>query len=185
MAVIEAQRPRREIGSRSFTDLLVAPTGLASEAAANPLTALRSGLVAWLDDHARGDDAVRVVTELVSNALLYGSRPGGLVSITVERLDGGRLEICVRDGGRAESEVRRVVPGLGRGLQIVEVLCECGLQQSQRPDGGRTYRAILAATAPPVIEPDVEDVEGLVAAYADGDDNNGGLSRGEGGDGVS
>lgn len=189
MVVIEAQRTRTGTGTRTFTDLLVAPTDLPGEAATNPLTALRSGLAAWLGDHPRRDDAMKVAVELVTNALLCGSDPGGLVSLAVERLGGDRLEICVRDEGRAdESEVCREVPGLGRGLAIVEDLCEGGVQWSQRPDGGRTYRGILAAIAPPVIEPDVADVEDLIERYADGDDDGGDVSRGDGaddgGDGV-
>lgn len=181
MAVIEAQRPRTETGTRPFTELLVAPTDLPGEAATNPLTALRSGLAAWLGDHPRRDDAMKVAVELVTNALLCGSDPGGLVSLAVERLDGDRLEICVRDEGRAESEEsRREVPGLGRGLRIVEDLCEGGVQWSQRPGGGRTYRGILAATAPAVAEPGVADVEALIAAYADGDDDSGDVSGGDG-----
>lgn len=192
MAVIEAQRRRTKSGTRPFTDLLVAPPDLPGEAATNPLTALRSGLAAWLGDHPRRDDAMEVAVELVTNALLCGSDPGGLVSLAVERIDGGRLEICVRDEGRAEaeseSEVCREVPGLGRGLAIVEDLCEGGVQWSQRRGGGRTYRGVLAATAPPVNEPGIDEVEALIAAYADGDDDSGDVSRGDGaddgGDGV-
>lgn len=179
MAVIEVPRVRASRATAPFTYCLVAPACPLEQADTRQLAVLRDNLDAWLGDHPRGEDAVDVAVELLTNALKYGSRPGGVVTLAVAHLGAGQLEICVRDAGRTASEAPRIVtPGLGQGLRFVENRCE-RVDPIDRVDGGRTVRAVLAATPPPVIAPDVDDVEALIAAYADGDDD---LDDGRGGD---
>lgn len=170
MAVIEATRS----GTDLFADWLTAPSAtvpdLPDETGKDMLAGLRHKLRSWLGAHPRCDDAIAVVEELLTNALAHGSRPEGLVTLLVRRLEDGRLEVCVGDEGRTASDAPCVsTPGLGRGLQIVEDLSE-RVVPIYRPAGGRSVLAVLAATAPQVVEPDVDDVEALIAAYTDGDD---------------
>lgn len=175
MAVIEAPRVYASSGTNSFADWLTAPSntaGLPNEAAGDMLAGLRHKLRSWLGAHPRCDDAIAVAEELLTNALAHGSRPGGLVTLLVRCLEEGRLEVCVGDEGRTASDAPCLsTPGLGRGLRIVEDLSERVIPTYRRT-GGRSVRAVLAATAPPVIAPDVDDVEALIAAYADGDDDH-------------
>ena len=163
--------PRRRVRTRRFVRVIVAP-GSAQESAA-----LRHDLADWLEAHPRKDDAIDAVVELVENAVKHGSRPGGLVTIEVERLSAGRLSICVRDEGRTDTDALCITtppgvdhgspPGFNHGLQIVKDRSE-QVDEVDLSDGGREVRAILAATAPSIIEPDV-DLEDLLNAYPDGD----------------
>lgn len=138
---------RPHVGVRLFARVLVAPES------AESLRVLREELVAWLGPHPRVDDAVTVMDELVANALTHGSDLGGLVALVVERLEGGRLRICVRDTG--SDAPCDVPPGFGHGLKIVEALSE-SLSKTNRAHGGLEYQAILAAIPPPISEPDVD-----------------------------
>lgn len=186
MVVIEASRAYTNPGNTSqFADWLTAPaampTGVPGEPGTDILANLRRDLGLWLAGHPRREDAIDIMVELLTNALRHGSRPGGLVTLLVKRLDGGRLEVCVGDSGRAASEAPRITtPGLGRGLRMVKALSK--VTQTDRATGGRTVRAVLAATPPPVIEPDI-DVDALLAEYPDGDDNGDAVTGG--GDHVS
>ena len=150
------------IGARTFARVLVAP---GSDEA---LSGLRHEVAAWLGSHQRRDDAITVLVELLENALAHGSRPGGVVTLLVTRLAGGRLSVCVRDAGRTESDAPFITtPGFGHGTRIVEDRSE-RVATTIRRDGGWEVRAVLAAVPPPVIEPDV-DLEALLAAYPDGE----------------
>lgn len=181
MAVIEAPRVRESRAAVPFSYCLTAPAS--EHADTRQLAVLRHDLDDWLGDHPRGEDAVDVSTELVTNALKYGSRPGGPVTLTIVHLDAGRLEICVRDAGRTEAEAQQFgAPGLGQGLQSVESRCE-QVRCVDRVDGGRTVQAILAAVPPPLAEPDLAEVEALIDAYPDGDDQGGDRGGAIGGDG--
>lgn len=158
---VEAPRVRM----RPYMYHLTAPIGEAE--GAETLAGLRCDLGAWLGDHPRRDDAITVVTELVENAFVHGSEPGGRVRLEVERLDGDRLTVRVRDEGRTASQAPRVTtpPGFGHGLRIVSGLCaEFDLTES---GGGMTALAILAATPPPIAEPAI-GFKALLDAYPDG-----------------
>lgn len=174
MAVIEAPRVHASRAAVPFTYYLTAPAYPPEHADTGQLAALRDDLDVWLGDHPRGEDAVDVAVELLTNALKYGSRPGSPVTLTAKHLGAGRLEICVRDAGRTASEAPQLLtPGLGQGLLYVENRCE-RVYAVDRVDGGRTVRAILAAVAPPVIEPDLDEdeLEALIKKYADGGDDD-------------
>lgn len=167
--MIEASRVHPAPAVCPFTYCLTA-TGLLEDADPSILVELRRDFSTWLGDHQRGDDAIAVTIELVTNALVHGSRPGGVVTLTVERLADAGLEVCVRDAGRAVADAPQgITPGLGRGLRIVEDLSE-RVELIAHPGGGLAVQAILAEAPPPVIEPEV-DVEALLKAYPDGEDD--------------
>lgn len=78
--------------------------------------------------HAHHDDALLLVTELVTNAVRHSrsGRPGGRVTVAVADCD-GMLHITVIDAGSADRRPRlRVEPdgagGGGRGLWLVQEL---------------------------------------------------------------
>jgi len=88
-------------------------------------------------------EALLVTSELVTNAVTHGSRPGDQVSVEF-RLDDRRLRICVRDPARAPTFPVALTPdeqrASGRGLIIVDRLAEW----SERiVDGQREVRAEL------------------------------------------
>ena len=94
-------------------------------------------------ERGRRFEALLVTSELVTNAVLHGSRPGDQVSIEFS-LDDRRLRICVRDPARAPTFPVVLTPdeerGSGRGLSIVDRLAEW----SERiVDGQREVRAEL------------------------------------------
>lgn len=168
--------PRTCIRTRRFVRVLVAPGSF------RKLAKIRHELAVWLGSHPRQDDTIRIVVELVENAFVHGSKPGGRVTLEVERLDEGQLSILVRDAGRTTSDAPRVTtPGFDHGLRIVEDLSE-RIDTTVRRNRGRTVRAILAAQAPPIVEPDV-DLETLLKAYPDGEPDHDNTSGG--GDRVS
>lgn len=89
------------------------------------------------------DDAVVVVSELVTNAVRHAWPPGGALRVEWT-LDSRRLRLQVVDGGRAG-----IRPGLhdqgavgGRGLSIVAALAESW--SLERADRGTTVTAVLA-----------------------------------------
>ncbi len=70
---------------------------------------------------ANADDAVLVLSELVTNAVLHA---GGADRITVDCRDGS-IRIDVHDGATDAARVPDVAPEVGgRGLRIVEALAE-------------------------------------------------------------
>ena len=94
-------------------------------------------------EQSRRFEALLVTSELVTNAVAHGSRPGDEIAVEVS-LQGRRLRIGVRDAARG-----RAVPVLlsrdeqrpaGRGLALVDWLAEW----SERiVDGRREVRAEL------------------------------------------
>ncbi|MET9607086.1 ATP-binding protein [Streptomyces sp. NPDC006512] len=81
------------------------------------------------------DDAVLIVSELVTNALRYGTEPGDFLRLVLDA-DPGRIRIEVHDPSRrrphpkAESDERQ----RGRGLFIIEALA-AGWGVEDRPMG--------------------------------------------------
>ncbi|MFF4649703.1 ATP-binding protein [Streptomyces sp. NPDC001380] len=91
----------------------------------------RTALAAW-GAQQLSDSAEMVVSELVTNAVRYGCGPVSLALV----LTAEALQISVSDGGPAlpaPRDARADEPG-GRGLQIVETLCD-GWQVTSRLTG--------------------------------------------------
>jgi len=94
-------------------------------------------------EEARRFEALLVTSELVTNAVCHGSRPGDQIRLDVS-LKGGRLRIGVRDAARGGSTPVALTPdeqrAAGRGLAMVEWLADW----SERiVDGRREVRAEL------------------------------------------
>ncbi|GLW09823.1 hypothetical protein Misp01_49520 [Microtetraspora sp. NBRC 13810] len=109
----------------SATSAVLLPYALSSVAVARQR--LYSDLQKWGVFEGSIDDAVLVVSELLSNALRHAHPlPSGKVEVAWRRVE-GRVEVAVSDGGAA-TEPRAGRPALsslgGRGLGIVEFLAE-------------------------------------------------------------
>jgi anti-sigma regulatory factor (Ser/Thr protein kinase) len=94
-------------------------------------------------EESRRFEALLVTSELVTNALSHGSRPGDEISVDVS-LEGERLLIGVRDAARGGSTPVALTPDeqrpSGRGLAMVDWLADW----SERiVDGRREVRAEL------------------------------------------
>jgi anti-sigma regulatory factor (Ser/Thr protein kinase) len=104
------------------------------------ISAVRRAVTAYLDGCgcSNSDDAVLVLSELVTNAVLHA---GGADRIAVE-CDGGSIRISVRDGTIARPAVQRASSAIGgRGLRIVDTLAErWGCDDHA---GGKTVWAVL------------------------------------------
>lgn len=78
-------------------------------------------------EQARRVDALLVTSELVTNAVSHGSRPGDRISVEFS-LDMGRLRIRVRDAARARTVPVALTPDEqrpgGRGLSIIDRLAD-------------------------------------------------------------
>ncbi|MCU1395880.1 MAG: ATP-binding protein [Ilumatobacteraceae bacterium] len=90
-----------------------------------PRTARRfvtSQLVAWEIGRDAVERAELLVSELVSNAVLYGSGPIRLELTEVDRGRRVRIEVC--DRGAGQPRMRHAAPEdlSGRGLQLVDEL---------------------------------------------------------------
>lgn len=96
------------------------------------------------------DDAVLLVSELVSNAVRYGTE----VSVTVDLVHvGDRLLLEVTDGSRARPRVRRPEPDdeQGRGMQLVQALATAWGSRHDDRQGKTTWctLALDCRDAPP------------------------------------
>ncbi|MFD6194158.1 ATP-binding protein [Streptomyces sp. NPDC060275] len=110
----------------------------------------RDTLRGWSLDHL-GDDAVLVITELVSNALTHAvpSAPADAPEIRLGlALDSGRLTLTVADPGddapRYHPSDDSALLEHGRGLCIVDALAE-EWGWSPRPPAGKTVWATLSS----------------------------------------
>ncbi|PZG44429.1 ATP-binding protein [Spongiactinospora gelatinilytica] len=113
------------MGEVSSSSAVLLPYALSSVAVARQR--ICSDLRQWGVYDTAVDDAVLVVSELLSNALRHAHPlPSGQVEVAWHRVD-GHVEVAVSDGG-ATTEPRAAVPALsslgGRGLGIVEFLAE-------------------------------------------------------------
>jgi anti-sigma regulatory factor (Ser/Thr protein kinase) len=104
---------------------------------------LEQTLLAAGVERTRHFDALLVTSELVTNAVSHGSRPGDKIKVKFE-LDGGRLSILVRDPARARTGPVALSPDeqrpAGRGLSIVDRIADWSEQMS---DGHREVSAHL------------------------------------------
>jgi anti-sigma regulatory factor (Ser/Thr protein kinase) len=100
----------------------------------------RTALEAWGAGET-SDAAETVVSELVTNALVYGRGPVDLAIALTDEM----LRISVTDHGRALPRARAAGPEeqSGRGLQIVEALA-LSWEVLARPDG-KTITCVLPA----------------------------------------
>ncbi|GHH47126.1 ATP-binding protein [Streptomyces candidus] len=136
-------------GSRSWsTECTLTPraVALARTRARTHLTAL-----GWTGDI---DDAVLVVSELVTNAVRHARVPGRVGWLRLAVLDGGDLLVDVSDpvaGFRSGGGGMDVPPGCegegGRGLHLVRQLGELTwfLRGGAAPEDGKTVRVRLAS----------------------------------------
>ncbi|MGW5335213.1 ATP-binding protein [Streptomyces bauhiniae] len=79
-----------------------------------------------IDADGLGDDLVLIVSELVTNAVIHGkTAPGRQVEVTLDHT-AGRVRVEVRDTGEGTPRRRPRIPlaVAGRGLEIVDALCE-------------------------------------------------------------
>jgi anti-sigma regulatory factor (Ser/Thr protein kinase) len=131
--------------SEEITALAEARASLAAE----PRSVSRARrLLAQILDAAsvRGEprwQALLIASELVTNAINHGSRPGDEIAVEFA-VQPRRVRICVRDPIRGSSAVVALTPDerrpAGRGLQIVEQFADW----SERVvDGRREVRAEL------------------------------------------
>jgi anti-sigma regulatory factor (Ser/Thr protein kinase) len=94
-------------------------------------------------ERARRSDALLATSELVTNAVSHGSRPGDQISVEFQ-LKHRRLSIRVRDAARARTIPVALTPdeqrSSGRGLSIVDRLAEW---TERVVDGQREVRAEL------------------------------------------
>jgi anti-sigma regulatory factor (Ser/Thr protein kinase) len=74
------------------------------------------------DDHL--DAVVLITSELVTNAIRYGTEPGDLVRVVLD-VDGGRTRVEVHDPVRRRPRPRpeSAQRGRGRGLVVLDALC--------------------------------------------------------------
>jgi anti-sigma regulatory factor (Ser/Thr protein kinase) len=93
-------------------------------------------------EEGRRFQALLVTSELVTNAVCHGSRPGDDITVDV-RLKAGRLRIGVRDAARGSTPVA-LTPDeqrpAGRGLAMVDWLADWS---DRIVDGRREVRAEL------------------------------------------
>jgi anti-sigma regulatory factor (Ser/Thr protein kinase) len=110
--------------------------------------AARRAVASWLDERGcrTGDDALLVLSELVTNAIVHA---GDGCTIDVRHSD-GLLRLEVRDWSPHEPVVRSVAPTDvgGRGLHVVDALAdEWGWELMA--DGKRVWAVVHAAVDHP------------------------------------
>ncbi|MFB8241024.1 ATP-binding protein [Kitasatospora purpeofusca] len=101
-------------------------------------------------DEERVEIAKLLVSELVTNAVLYGSpRPGGELRIVWSTVGDDMLKVAVSDGSSAVPCLRAAGADdeHGRGLEIVRRLA-AGSGWDPEPDGGKSVWFTLVGTAP-------------------------------------
>ena len=101
-------------------------------------------LMGWRGDR---EDAVVIVSELVTNAICHGRLPGELLTVRVSLLEDGGLVLDVSDPlgvfpGFGEQGEPAVDEERGRGLLLVRGL-GARLSWHRRPGYGKTVRAYV------------------------------------------
>jgi anti-sigma regulatory factor (Ser/Thr protein kinase) len=102
----------------------------------------RAWVAGFLADSPAADDAALMVSELVTNAILYSASrlPGGVVTVSV-RTENGSARVDVIDQG--EIPPCLAAPhGLGQGLEIVRQLADVFGAE----DGSRWFSLHLGGT---------------------------------------
>ncbi|MEU5531095.1 ATP-binding protein [Micromonospora chersina] len=114
-----------------MTARLDLPVGADALAAARQV--VHSALVGWgFEDPEDVADAVLVADELVANAVRHG---GGCLSLHVHAR-GDEVTVCAVDGSAVVPRHREPDGDGGRGLGIIEALCQAwGVEDL--PDGGK------------------------------------------------
>jgi anti-sigma regulatory factor (Ser/Thr protein kinase) len=101
----------------------------------------RAVLTSWhFSDAAWLDDAVIVVAELIANAVLHG---GGGRSLRLDA-DGDRVTVSVVDNSTALPHMRASTMQGGRGLRLVDQLCEAW-GTTDHPSGKRVWARLKPA----------------------------------------
>lgn len=118
------------------------PAGFDALAAARQVT--KAALTGWgLGDREWVDDAVLVADELVANAVRHG---GGFLRLQIHARD-GRVTIAAVDGSAVVPRRRDPDGDGGRGLAIIEALCdEWGV--TNLDDG---HKCVWVRLAPPPV----------------------------------
>ncbi|RII19583.1 Histidine kinase-, DNA gyrase B-, and HSP90-like ATPase [Streptomyces sp. YIM 130001] len=103
------------------------------------------------------EDAVLVVSELVTNAVRHAARPGRVLVLRLAVLENGTLLVDVSDPVPGLGPTGTATSECGRGLSIVRALCT-RVEWFLRPHTGKTVRAqmpgqVTAASQEPVPQP--------------------------------
>ncbi|MFC4912968.1 ATP-binding protein [Actinomadura gamaensis] len=138
----------------------------------------------WLHDrlgsaHPCGDAARTVVSELVANAIVHGSRDNDPVAVTVRRFPGRRVVVTVTDSGNGPGSAPRLrkvdlASTSGRGLQIVGAFAT--RWSIRRRGAGYRVRVLLSPKGGPAGDACL--VAGFSGALADFDDASPGPGNG-------
>jgi anti-sigma regulatory factor (Ser/Thr protein kinase) len=132
-----------------------------------------------LGAEAAVDDAVLLISELATNALLHARSP---FTIEVTR-SADRVRICIVDASPLAPKVRSYGDDAttGRGLQLVQTLSAAWGVQPRRP--GKTVWVELLVDGSTAIAPgqrdapDSDDLDALLASFGDdADDGDGPLA---------
>ncbi|WP_233521640.1 ATP-binding protein [Streptomyces triticagri] len=86
------------------------------------------------------EDAVLIVSELVTNAVRHAARPGRVLVLRLAVLEDGTLLVDVSDPVAGLGPTGAAAPECGRGLGIVRTLSS-GVEWFLRPHAGKTVRA--------------------------------------------
>ena len=92
------------------------------------------------------DTAVLLTSELVTNSVLHARTE---ISLSVERLNADRVQICVRDGSRFSPRRRRHAHDAttGRGIELLDKLAESW--EVHVDESGKTIRFVLSSGTDP------------------------------------
>lgn len=142
------------MGASRRTARLTLPAKATSPAQARAF--LAETLTGWGTE--AGDDAILVVSELVTNALLHARTP---MTLTLGDEGPDAVRIAVDDGSPQPPQERRfsVESGTGRGLRLLDSLAaEWGVE---RHDGGKTVWCVVPLGDAEYAEFDVDAVDAL------------------------
>ena len=107
---------------------------------------------------ADGDDAILVVSELVTNALLHARTA---MTLTVVETGTDSVYICVADGSTLQPQERHfsLESGTGRGLRLLQsIAAEWGVRND---DDGKTVWCRIVLRPAEYAEFDIDAVEAL------------------------
>lgn len=101
------------------------------------------------------DTAVLLTSELVTNSVLHARTE---IALSVERLDGERVQICVRDGSGYTPRRRRHAHDAttGRGIELLDKLAQSW--EVSVDEGGKTIRFVLRSGSDPWADVSAADL---------------------------